>query len=207
MTDIALQNDAPNAASAAAILRRLGRRSIVLVGMMGVGKSSVGRRLAARLGMPVRRRRRRNRKGRRHEHRRHFRPPRRSRFPQRRGARDRAAARRRPAGAGDRRRRLHESRTRAQAIKAKGVSIWLNADLDVLMRRINKRRNERPLLQTADPARHAARLAGRARADLCAGRPHRAVARRAARRHRGRHHGRAGRVPERSAPPQRKAGA
>ena len=37
-------------------------------------------------------------------------------------------------------------------IRAKGVSIWLKAELDVLMRRINKRRNERPLLQTADPA-------------------------------------------------------
>ena len=33
------------------IRSRLGRRSIVLVGMMGAGKSSVGRRLAARLGM------------------------------------------------------------------------------------------------------------------------------------------------------------
>jgi shikimate kinase len=30
----------------------LGRRSVVLVGMMGAGKSSVGRRLAARLGIP-----------------------------------------------------------------------------------------------------------------------------------------------------------
>ena len=32
--------------------RRSGARSIVLVGMMGAGKSSVGRRLAARLGLP-----------------------------------------------------------------------------------------------------------------------------------------------------------
>ena len=39
-----------------------------------------------------------------------------------------------------------------QQIKAKGVSIWLNAELDVLMRRINKRKNDRPMLQTADPA-------------------------------------------------------
>jgi shikimate kinase len=41
--------------------------------------------------------------------------------------------------------------TRA-AIKARGVSIWLTADVDVLMRRINKRRHERPMLQAEDPA-------------------------------------------------------
>ena len=40
--------------------------------------------------------------------------------------------------------------TRA-AIKAKGVSIWLSAEFDVLMRRISKRKNERPMLQTDDP--------------------------------------------------------
>ncbi|HEY4140336.1 MAG TPA: shikimate kinase [Pseudolabrys sp.] len=34
------------------IVRVLGRRSIVLVGMMGAGKSSIGRRLSARLGIP-----------------------------------------------------------------------------------------------------------------------------------------------------------
>src|SRR5690242_1957320 len=33
------------------ILRALGKRSVVLVGMMGAGKSSVGRRLASRLGI------------------------------------------------------------------------------------------------------------------------------------------------------------
>ena len=37
-------------------------------------------------------------------------------------------------------------------IKLKGISIWLKADFDVLMRRTGKRRNDRPLLQTADPA-------------------------------------------------------
>src|SRR5580704_18430148 len=52
MTDIALQNDTNATVPPAAILAGLGRRSIVLVGMMGVGKSSVGRRLAARLAIP-----------------------------------------------------------------------------------------------------------------------------------------------------------
>lgn len=33
---------------------RLGRRSVVLVGLMGAGKSTVGRRLAVHLGMPFR---------------------------------------------------------------------------------------------------------------------------------------------------------
>ncbi len=52
MTDIALQNGTADQATPVAILSRLGGRSIVLVGMMGVGKSSVGRRLAARLSIP-----------------------------------------------------------------------------------------------------------------------------------------------------------
>jgi shikimate kinase len=36
-------------------------------------------------------------------------------------------------------------------IRAKGISIWLRADLDVLLKRI-KRRNDRPLLKNGDPA-------------------------------------------------------
>ena len=151
MTDTALHNDAGTTASAAAILDRLGGRSIVLVGMMGVGKSSVGRRLAARLAIP---------------------------FVDADTEIERAAgmsiadifARHGEADfrSGEARviARLLESGPQVLAtgggavlnpdtralIKAKGVSIWLSADFDVLMRRINKRKNERPLLQTADPA-------------------------------------------------------
>jgi shikimate kinase len=36
-------------------------------------------------------------------------------------------------------------------IRQKGVSIWLKAELDVLMKRI-KRRGDRPLLKNGDPA-------------------------------------------------------
>jgi len=36
----------------APISKALGSRSIVLVGMMGAGKSSVGKRLSQRLGLP-----------------------------------------------------------------------------------------------------------------------------------------------------------
>ena len=36
----------------AEITAALGARSVVLVGMMGAGKSTIGRRLSARLGMP-----------------------------------------------------------------------------------------------------------------------------------------------------------
>lgn len=54
MVNTAVQKSAENApemALKADILRALGTRSIVLVGMMGAGKSSIGRRLATRLGL------------------------------------------------------------------------------------------------------------------------------------------------------------
>src|SRR5947207_13271334 len=38
----------------AEVVRTVGQRSLVLVGMMGAGKSSVGRRLALRLSIPFR---------------------------------------------------------------------------------------------------------------------------------------------------------
>jgi shikimate kinase len=151
MIDIALQNLPEMAGSSSAIVAQLGTRSIVLVGMMGVGKSSIGRRLAARLGVPF--------------------VDADSEIETAAGttiadifARHGEAAFRN----GEARviARLLESGpqvlatgggavmnadTRA-AIKAKGVSIWLSADVDVLMRRISKRKHERPMLHTDDPA-------------------------------------------------------
>ena len=145
------QNDANGAVSATALLPRLGRRSIVLVGMMGVGKSSIGRRLGARLGVP---------------------------FVDADAEIEKAAGMSIAdifARHGEADFRSGEARVIARlldggpqvlatgggavmnadtraAIKAKGVSIWLSAEFDLLMRRISKRKNDRPMLQTADPA-------------------------------------------------------
>jgi shikimate kinase len=140
----------------AAIVAALGRRSVVLVGMMGAGKSSIGRRAALRLGVP---------------------------FVDADSEIEKAAgmtisdifATRGEAEfrAGEARviLRLLESGpqvlatgggaftnpdTRA-AIGAKGISIWLKAEFDVLMKRI-RRRHDRPLLKTEDPGATLRRL-------------------------------------------------
>jgi len=151
MTDIATQNDITAQPLAAAVLRRLGVRSIVLVGMMGVGKSSIGRRLAARLGVPFVDADTEIEKAAgmsiadifaRHGE---------ADF---RNGEARVIARLLDSGpqvlasGGG---AVMNADTRA-AIKAKGVSIWLKAELDVLMRRIAKRKHERPMLHTDDPA-------------------------------------------------------
>jgi shikimate kinase len=151
MTDIAVKNDTDEQAMAAAILTRLGSRSIVLVGMMGVGKSSIGRRLSARLGVP---------------------------FVDADAEIEKAAGMSIAdifARHGEAYFRSGEARVIARlldsgpqvlasgggavmnadtraAIKAKGVSIWLKAEIDVLLRRVAKRKSERPMLQTDDPS-------------------------------------------------------
>ena len=139
-----------------ALVEGLGGRSIVLVGLMGAGKTSVGKRLAARLHLP---------------------------FVDADAEIEKAAdatipeifARHGEAyfRDGERRviRRLLDGRpkvlatgggafmnaeTRA-AIAAGGVSVWLRAELDILMARVRKRSN-RPLLQTADPEATMRRL-------------------------------------------------
>ena len=150
MIDIATQKEHANG-STPAILARLGDRSIVLIGMMGVGKSSIGRRLGSRLGVPF--------------------VDADTEIEQAAGmniadifARHGEAAFRSgearviarllnggpqvlATGGGA----VMSEATRA-LIKERGVSIWLSAELDLLLRRISKRKAERPMLQTDDPA-------------------------------------------------------
>jgi shikimate kinase len=127
------------------IVGALGRRSIVLVGMMGAGKSSIGRRLASRLGIP---------------------------FVDADAEIESAAGMTIPEifdkhgepyfRAGEARviARLLDNGPQVLAtgggavmdqstrdlIHIKGISVWLKADIDVLMKR-TKRRNDRPLAE------------------------------------------------------------
>ncbi len=138
------------------ITAALGGRSIVLVGMMGAGKSTIGRRLGARLRLP---------------------------FldadieieaaacmsipeifetrgePYFRDGEARVIARLLDSGpaviaTGGGAFMREETRNR---IREKAVSLWLKADVDTIMKRV-KRRADRPLLQTADPEATVSRL-------------------------------------------------
>jgi shikimate kinase len=150
MTDIALQNDTNATVSPAAITSRLGRRSIVLVGMMGVGKSSVGRRLATRLAIPFVDADTEIEKAAgmsiadifSHQGEAYFRSGEARVIARLLESGPQVLA----AGGGA----FMNPNTR-NLIRAKGIAVWLKAELDVLLRRITKRRNDRPLLQTADP--------------------------------------------------------
>jgi shikimate kinase len=140
----------------AAITAALGTRSVVLVGMMGAGKSTIGRRLSARLRLP---------------------------FLDADGEIEAAAGMSIPdifETHGEPHFRDGEARVIARLldggpavlatgggafmredtrgrIRARAVSIWLKADADIIMKRV-KRRADRPLLQTADPAATVGRL-------------------------------------------------
>jgi 3-dehydroquinate synthase len=141
----------------AEISAALERRSIVLVGMMGVGKSTIGRRLAARLRLPF--------------------------FdadieieaaagmsipdiflahgePYFRDGEARVIARllnSGPAVIATGGGAFTEREETRQRIRDQAVSIWLKADVDVIMKRV-KRRADRPLLQTEDPVATVSRL-------------------------------------------------
>ncbi|GAC1340409.1 MAG: hypothetical protein NVSMB26_28490 [Beijerinckiaceae bacterium] len=134
---------------AAALVAALAGRSLVLVGMMGSGKTTVGRRLALRLGLPF--------VDIDHEIVEAAGMPIADIFARHGEAHFRDGERRVIArvlaggpgvvatGGGA----FMNEATRAR-IAASGISIWLKADLDTLMRRVRKRVT-RPLLQTADP--------------------------------------------------------
>jgi shikimate kinase len=139
------------------IVAALGKRLIVLVGMMGAGKSTIGRRLAARLhlrfvdadmeieaahaGMTI--------------------PEIFASYgePYFRDGEARVIARLLEGGAavlatGGGAFMREETRRR---INEKAISVWLKADADIILRRV-KRRADRPLLQTTDPAATVDRL-------------------------------------------------
>jgi shikimate kinase len=131
------------------ISRQLGTRSLVLVGLMGAGKSTVGRRLAQALKLPFR--------DADHEIEAaagmtihdifaihgedHFRDGERRVIARLLQEGPMVLA----TGGGA----FMNEETR-QAVAEHGISIWLKADLDVLMRRVRKRAT-RPLLQNPDP--------------------------------------------------------
>lgn len=141
------KQEAPDALNE--LRKGLGDRSIVLVGLMGCGKSSVGRRLAARIdlqfidadteielaaGKPIPEIFEDYGEA-------HFRDREHMIISRILGNGPQVLA----TGGGA----FMRADTRA-AIKAAGISVWLRAELPVLMRRV-LRRHDRPLLKTVDP--------------------------------------------------------
>ena len=131
------------------IASALGARSIVLVGMMGAGKTSVGKRLAAKLGLPFVDADSEIEAGaqltipeifeRFGEA--YFRDGERKVIARLLNGGPQVLA----TGGGA----FMNATTRGN-IAAQGVSIWLKPDVEVLLSRVRKKSN-RPLLQTADP--------------------------------------------------------
>jgi shikimate kinase/3-dehydroquinate synthase len=129
--------------------KRLGKRSIVLVGLMGCGKSSIGKRLAIKLGLPfidaddeIERAAAKTINDIFTDHgETHFRDGERKVIARLLGNGPQVLA----TGGGA----FIHPETR-QRIREKGISIWLRADLPVLMRRVMKR-DTRPLLRDGNP--------------------------------------------------------
>jgi shikimate kinase len=128
---------------------KLGDRAIVFVGLMGAGKTAIGRKVAQMLGLPF--------VDSDHE----IETVSRMSVPdlfERYGEPEFRALERRVIT------RLVEEGSRVvstgggafmndetrRAISSHGISVWLKADIDVLMERVAKNRN-RPLLRNADP--------------------------------------------------------
>ena len=132
-----------------AIKSALGDRSIVMVGLMGCGKSAVGRRLAARLGLPFVDADEEIEKAAGQtiadifaEHGEpYFREGERKVLARLMRSGPQVLA----TGGGA----FMNAETRA-AIAERGVSVWLRAELPLLLRRVAKR-NNRPLLKDGDP--------------------------------------------------------
>lgn len=139
----------PEVATAASLREKLGRRSVVLVGLMGAGKSTIGRKLASMVGLRFL------------DADTEIETVSRMTVPELFDAYGEAEFR-------DLERRViarvletgpmvlatgggaYMNEQTRQAIAAEGVSVWLKADLDVLFDRVGRRQN-RPLLKTSDP--------------------------------------------------------
>ena len=138
------------------ILAALGARPIVLVGMMGAGKSTIGRRLAARLQLPFTDADTEIETAHRMTIPEIFQKYGESYF---RDGEARVIARMLDSGLGVLATgggSFMREETR-QRIGEKAVSIWLKADTEIIMKRV-RRRTDRPLLQTADPVATVNRL-------------------------------------------------
>lgn len=141
--------NAPMARTAARLMSNLGGRSLVFVGLMGAGKSTIGKRVATMLDLPF------------HDADYEIEQAAQMSVPELFKAYGEPAFR-------DLERRVilrlikqgpmvlatgggayMNDETRL-AIAENGISIWLNAELDVLMERVSRRQN-RPLLQNDNP--------------------------------------------------------
>jgi len=158
MSETAVSSTTPGTPQEAEIKSALGARSVVLVGMMGAGKSTIGRRLSVRLGLPF--------LDADAEIEAAHRMPIPDIFekygePYFRDGEVRVIARlldNGPAVLATGGGAFMRSETR-ERIRDKAVSLWLKVDSDVIMRRL-KRRSDRPLLQNADPEATVERLIG-----------------------------------------------